>query len=232
MEATQPDDLFWHTAYTAHGSTVLAFLRRRVSHEEAEDVLQETFVRAIRAGTFRGDHGQARAYLMSAARHVLINHLRRPRLVVAAADVAPQARTEDQGDALAAAPSADATPEQNAARNAFSRRLDSVLAKLKENYRRAFELAVLQQHSYAEVARLTGWSLPQVKINVYRARKRVIEDLGDVLPEAGQRNTAPEAGQRNAAPEAGQRNAVPEAGQRNAAPEAGQRKNRSEPGGR
>ncbi len=185
MEATQPDDSFWHTAYTAHGSEVLAFLRRRVGHQEAEDVLQETFVRAIRAGTFRGDHDQARAYLMSAARHVLINHLRRPRLVVAAADVAPQTRAENQGDALAATPSTDATPEENAARNAFSRRLDGVLARLKENYRQAFELAVLQQHSYAEVAQLTGWSLPQVKINVYRARKRVIEGLDDHLPEPG-----------------------------------------------
>ncbi len=231
MEATQPDDAFWHAAYTAHGSQVLAFLRRRVGREEAEDVLQETFVRAIRAGTFRGDHGQARAYLMSAARHVLINHLRRPRLVVAAADAAP-ARIEGGGDALTVAPSPDATPEENATHSAFSRRLEGVLAKLRDNYRRAFELAVLQQYSYAEVAQLTGWSPAQVKINVYRARKRVIEDLGDVLPEAGQRNTVPEAGQRNTAPEAGQRNTAPKAGQRNTVPEAGQRNTAPEPRGR
>ena len=231
MEATQPDDAFWHAAYTAHGSDVLAFLRRRVSREEAEDVLQETFVRAIRAGTFRGDHGQARAYLMSAARHVLINHLRRPRLVVAAADAAP-AQTENGSDALTTASSPDATPEENAARSAFSRRLEGVVAKLRDNYRRAFELAVLEQHSYAEVAQMTGWSLPQVKINVYRARKRVIEDLGDVLPEAGQRNPVPEAGQRNPVPEAGQRKTVLEAGRRKTVPEAGRRKTVPEPGGR
>ncbi len=194
MAATQPDDAFWHTAYTAHGSAVLAFLRRRVSHEEAEDVLQETFVRAIRAGSFRGDHDQARAYLMSAARHVLINRLRRPRLVVAAGDVASPARTENVDDAVASAPSPDATPEENATRNAFSRKLDSVLAQLKDNYRQAFELAVIQQHSYAEVAGLTGWSLAQVKINVYRARKRVIEGLREVPPKAGKRNNVPEAG--------------------------------------
>lgn len=185
VEAPQPDDSFWHTAYTAHGPAVLAFLRRRVGHEEAEDVLQETFIRAIRAGTFRGDHGNARAYLMSTARHVLINHLRRPRLVVAAADAALPTRTESGGDALAAVPSEDASPEENAAWSAFSRRLDGEIAKLKESYRQAFELAVLQQYSYAEVAQLTGWSLAQVKINVYRARKRVIEGLSEYLPEPG-----------------------------------------------
>ena len=179
MQATQPDDSFWHAAYTAHGSQVLAFLRRRVSHEEAEDVLQETFVRAIRSGTFRGEQGEARAYLMSAARHVLINRFRRPRLVVAAADVAPRAWAEKEGDALAAMPSPDASPEENAAQSAFRRRLRRVLANLRDNYRQAFELAVVQQHSYAEVARLTGWSLAQVKINVYRARKHVIKGLND-----------------------------------------------------
>ena len=199
MTATQTDDTFWHATYTAHGAAVLAFLRRRMSHDEAEDVLQETFVRAIRAGTLRGDGGNARAYLMSAARHELINRLRRPRLVVAAADVASRAQREEEGDALAAVPSQDATPEDNADHSAFNRRLVAVLAKLKENYRQAFELAVLQQHSYAEVARLTGWSLPQVKINVYRARKRVIEGL-DV---AGQPSIAPETGQRKQLPESG-----------------------------
>ena len=135
--------------------------------------------------TYRGDHDNARAYLMSAARHVLINHLRRPRLVVAAADIAHPVRAEKEGDALAAMPSQDATPEQNAARSAFTQRLDSVLATLKDNYRQAFELAVLQQHSYAEVAQQTGWSMPQVKINVYRARKRVIEGLKTHLPKPG-----------------------------------------------
>lgn len=196
MEAThtQTDDTFWHTAYTDHGSAVLAFLRRRVSHEEAEDVLQETFVRAIRAGTFRGDRGSARAYLMSAARHELINRFRRPRLVVAAADVAPRQSMEREGDALAAMPSTDATPEENATRGAFNQRLAKVLTELKDNYRQAFELAVIQQHSYAEVAGITGWSLPQVKINVYRARKRVIKGLQEVAPEAGQSNKVSETG--------------------------------------
>ena len=77
------------------------------------------------------------------------------------------------------------TPEDNAAWSAFRKRLDQVLEGLRETYRQAFELAVVQQRSYAEIGQLTGWSPAQVKINVYRARKRVIEGLADYLPDRG-----------------------------------------------
>lgn len=181
VEAAAHDDAFWHAAYCSHAPAVLAFLRRRMEREEAEDVLQETFVRAIRAGSYRGDDRNARAYLMATARHVLINRLRRPRLVVAAGDLTAEAGR----DALCEAPSGEASPEEDAAWGAFRRRLCDVLAELKERYRQAFELGVLQQRSYAEVAAVTGWSLPQVKINVYRARRRVIQGLADYLPDPG-----------------------------------------------
>jgi DNA-directed RNA polymerase specialized sigma24 family protein len=49
-------------------------------------------------------------------------------------------------------------------------------------HRKAFELAILDKMPYREIARLTGWSISQVKINVYRARKRTIEGLAEVLP--------------------------------------------------
>ena len=57
------------------------------------------------------------------------------------------------------------------------------LVPTNEAHRRAFQLAIAEQHSYADVARQTGWSLSQVKINVYRARKRLIAGLRDYLPQ-------------------------------------------------
>jgi len=160
---------------------VLAFLRRRLPPEEAEDVLQETFVRAIRAGTARAD-GNVRAYLLTTAKNVLINRLRRPRLVVAAGDEAGGAEASEEERLSRHARSPD-NPERDAAWSAFRHRLGALLKELPEPHRRAFQLAVAEQRSYAEVAGLTGWSLPQVKINVYRARKRLIAGLGDYLPQ-------------------------------------------------
>ncbi len=172
---------FWRLAYDSHGPTVLGFLRRRMVGDEAEDVLQETFVRAIRAGSFeRG--GNLRAYLLTTARHVMINRLRRPRLVVSSDRLARGTAGDEDEDPLQEVAGDAASPEQDAAWSAFRGRLDKALAKLPPAHRQAFELAILEQHSYAEIAQMTGWSPSQVKINIYRARQRVIAELADYLP--------------------------------------------------
>lgn len=175
VAAAAHNDDFWHDAYREHAPAVLAFLRRRIGAQEAEDVLQETFVRAIRADSFRAG-GNARAYLLSTARHLLINRGRRPRRVF----------SEDAlggfENPLDSVPGSGASPEEDTAWRAFEKRLASALDELADAHRRAFELAVLEQRSYAEVAATAGWSLPQVKINVYRARKRLTELLAEDLP--------------------------------------------------
>lgn len=48
----------------------------------------------------------------------------------------------------------------------------------------AFEAAVMNQLSYAEVAEQHGCSLEKVKTDVYRARKHVMERLSAVLRPA------------------------------------------------
>jgi RNA polymerase sigma-70 factor (ECF subfamily) len=155
----------------------MSFLVRRLGRrEDAEDLLQETFVRAIRSGSF-DESGNLRAYLMRIAHNLMVNRLRRPRLVVPA-ETEEEATFEDVA-------AGGASPEQDAVWSAFRRRLAGVLAAMSEAHRRAFELGVLEGRPYAEVAELTGWSLSQVKINIFRARKRVVEELRDHLPPAG-----------------------------------------------
>jgi RNA polymerase sigma-70 factor, ECF subfamily len=178
---------FWQAAYEAHAPAVLAFLGRRLpSRDEAEDLLQETFVRAIRAGNAREE--QLRYYLLTTARHLLVNRLRRPRLVVAADELAARRGrgrdAADPGEALEAVADTAASPERNAAWSGFRAGLTRAVAGLSPDLRLAFQLAVVERHPYADVMRLTGWSLPQVKTNVFRARQRVIAALGDRLEDA------------------------------------------------
>jgi RNA polymerase sigma factor (sigma-70 family) len=69
---------FWRQAYEAHGPAVLAFLPSRArSREDAEDLLQETFVRAIRAGGGLRDSGRIRPYLFTIPHNLLRNVRRR-----------------------------------------------------------------------------------------------------------------------------------------------------------
>ncbi len=170
---------FWREVYGSHATTVLTFLERRLGNrEEAEDLLQETFVRAIRAQSFQRD-GNVRAYLLRIAQNLLINRYRRPRLIEPFADADQEAQCSSSG----------ASPEENAIQSGLRQQVDQVVAGMSDEHRLAFELGVIEQYAYKEIAELTGWSLPQVKVRIHRARRRVIDALGDQL-DAVQRSTS------------------------------------------
>jgi RNA polymerase sigma-70 factor (ECF subfamily) len=178
-EAIEQDPGFWRAAYQSHAPAVLAFLRHRLGRrEDAEDLLQETFVRAIRSGSFDGDN--LRGYLLRTAHNLWVNRQRRPRLVVPA----PRTGLGEKDDPFGEVPAEAASPEQEASWSAFRKELQRVLAGLSEPHRRAFELGALEQRSYGEIVEITGWTLPQVKVNLYRARKRIIEELREHFPQA------------------------------------------------
>ena len=168
---------FWMTTYEEHGSAVMAFLASRTGRRDvAEDLLQETFVRAIRARPTLPDPTGVRSYLFTTAHHLLLSRHRRKQ---------PFLFSEaSKGDAIALEQMADddaPSPESAADLSRFEDRLHVVLAKLKPAYREAFQLAVLQQKAYSEIASEQDWTLAQVKTNVHRARKQVIAALGDLL---------------------------------------------------
>ncbi len=172
METVQTNGTaFWHEAYQLHGPSVLAFLRSRTrSRDDAEELLQETFVRVMRAGADLPDQGRARAYLFTTAHNLARNHWRRMRVspLIAGGVETDVADTD--------------TADTRARLRALFERLERLLEGLAPAHRTAFQLGVLDRLAYREIAERTGWSLAQVKINVYRARRKVVEGLGDLLP--------------------------------------------------
>jgi len=65
--------------YEEHRSEVLRLLRRRLDAERAEDAYQETFLRALQAYR-RLEHGEhLRAWILTIARNVAVDTLRRTR---------------------------------------------------------------------------------------------------------------------------------------------------------
>jgi RNA polymerase sigma factor (sigma-70 family) len=166
---------FWETAFHRHGSEVLAYLARRLDRrEDAEDLLQETFVRVIRARQGLRDAGKVRSYLFTTAHHLLINHLRRLRVALSEVETREMLRRT-----LAGAPDGERGVRARELRD----RLAAVVESMTTPERRAFELGVLQRKPYDEIAAKLGWSRSQVKVNVYRARKRAMNGLRGLLDE-------------------------------------------------
>jgi RNA polymerase sigma-70 factor (ECF subfamily) len=169
---------YWQSAYRDHGPAVLAYLASRIRRDEAEDLLQETFVRAIRATGSLRDEQKLRPYLLTIAHNLMVNNVRRRRTPLFS-----ELPSTDDGRSEIDQQASDATsPEEEANLNRLEDRLHSALESMPLEHRLAFEHAVLLQEPYRDIARATGWSLAKVKINVYRARRKAVESLREFLP--------------------------------------------------
>jgi len=142
--------------FRAHWSLVRGYLLRRTGDPAtAEELAQETFYRATRAFLgWRG--GSPVAWLLSIARNVLIDEVRRGRtlLPLPEALVDPPAEREDAMD------------------------VHEVLAELPASQRQLLELVYVHGYSHAETAAILGSSEGSVKTGVWRARssfKRLYE---------------------------------------------------------
>lgn len=175
---TRPDarsEESWQAAYRSERPALLGFLRRQVRDDAlAEDLLQETFVRAIRSGRAAEEPERLRSYLFTIARHLVVDHWRRPQAL-------PLPEGDEGSAGAGIEDSAAESPEAGARRRSLERRLAAAVAALPDRYRTAFRMAAVEQRSYREIGAANGWTLDQVRVNVHRARRRLIEELGDAL---------------------------------------------------
>lgn len=130
---------------------------------DAQDVLQEAVVRAIRfIDGFRGDN--ARAWLLQIVRNTCFSWLKdnRPAELIAF----------DDADAVLheiAAPAADEPPAV-AVRNADRQRINAAIAALPVAYREVLVLRELEDFSYKEIARIADIPMGTVMSRLARAR--------------------------------------------------------------
>ena len=136
--------------------------------DEAEDVVQEAYVRAYRAfGGFRGD--AMRPWLLAIVRNEAYRALRKKRrahsVLALSADLDP-GEAVDADDVPSAAPSAEALLVAAEERE----QLFAALATLPHAYREAVVLRDLEGLSYAEIAEVAGIALGTVMSRLSRAR--------------------------------------------------------------
>ena len=153
---------------------VLHFLRHRGGTADAEDLLQETFIRVYTGlGRYRGPWRFA-TWLFTIARRVSINHHRRTRAAPARYD----------GEAIHEAVSADLGPAETAARGDGRRYLWARAAEvLSEAQWTALWLHYVEDMPTRQVAAVLGCSRVAVKTMIFRARKKLMPLVHELGPE-------------------------------------------------
>lgn len=153
-------------------------LRMVRDRDDAEDLTVETFVNAYKHwGRFRGE-ARVSTWLHQIAYNNCKNHFkqkdrRRDREPISLDD----AIETDGGELTREVADWRAAPERLLLEGELAQRTQEAVDALPEEYRTVLVLALQEDLSYEEIARITGLSLPAVKTRLHRARNRVKQRL-------------------------------------------------------
>jgi RNA polymerase sigma-70 factor (ECF subfamily) len=192
MEAIPPDEELVRRAVAGddaalelivhrHMPAVLSYARSKL-HDQgaAEDVVQETFVKADRnLASFRHE-ASLRWWLTRICERCCLDHHRRRR--------EPTTVSIDDTERVLSLVSAVAAQEhQDQQRDAALRsRLQEEISRLSQDQREAFVLVHVHGHSREEAADLLGIPSSTMRDRVAKARRHLAEKLGDYRTKAGE----------------------------------------------
>ena len=144
-------------AWRAHEGELRAYLRHRAgSHELAEDLVQEVFVKALRHRAAFCALDNPRAWLFAVARHALIDQLR----VLHPSEPLPDDLQDDTCDGIEAI-------------DALAECIPKVMQTLSAADAAILKACDLDGQTVAEFAQAHALSLPAAKARLLRARQRL-----------------------------------------------------------
>ena len=160
----------------------MALLR---NHADAEEITQDTFVRAHRGlGAFRGDSSLAtwlHRIAVNLARNRYWYFFRRRRHATLSLDAAVGADGDATFADLVAAGTPD--PSQESSRNEFMEKVETCMDRLEPSHRRILAMRSVQDRSYEDIAAELGTNVGTVKSRIARARERLRQQLAHECPE-------------------------------------------------
>lgn len=150
--------------------------------EDAAEVVQEAFLRAYRALKRLNEPSRFGPWLMRIVSNLSLN-ARRSRKSAAALTLEEERGTEGvtsgEGEPVVAA----FGPDMEAQGREMQQALDAALAELPEKQRLSLVLFTIEGWAQKDIAEHLECSIENVKWNVFQARKKLRERLGNLLDE-------------------------------------------------
>jgi len=172
--ACQGDQEAFRLIFERYSRPLISFIYDQVSNRElAEELTQETFVRAYRGLHTLRTETKLSTWLFGIAKNVARESLRarvrddrhvdlEDRLVL---------NLSDRGPVLV----------KQLLNKELNEVIQNSLALLDEDKRLVFTLKVFQQCSYEEIAEITGFSIPKLKTDLHRARTEMRRRVGSYV---------------------------------------------------
>src|SRR5438552_3166637 len=149
--------------FERYSRPLISFVYDQVGNRElAEELTQETFVRAYRSLRTLREETKLSTWLFGIAKNVARESLRARRRTNQHVDLDDKLvlNLSDRGP----------VPVKQLLNKELNEVIQNSLALLDEDKRLVFTLKVFQQCSYEEIAEITGFSIPKLKTDLHRAR--------------------------------------------------------------
>ncbi|OAX64576.1 RNA polymerase subunit sigma-70 [Xanthomonas translucens pv. arrhenatheri] len=164
----------WTQMFAQHGPVLRGFFVRRGANEDAEDMVQETYLRLLRAHQQQGEAiANPEAYLYTVALNLAREQAaRRKQAPLRIEELEQFSQLLAAGDDV----------EDTAQRQQRQQRLQALLAGLPERTRAVLVMQYRDGLSYKQIAERMGVSAHMVKKHVVRglsACRRALADSGD-----------------------------------------------------
>jgi RNA polymerase sigma-70 factor (ECF subfamily) len=162
------DELAFRLYFRRWAPPLGRFLNRVAgSRETAEDLLQETFLRVLRAAPRYTPHGSPRAWVYRIAANLAYSHWRQRKRAPGLQPIKAEAAV------------APRDPECENLRRAWMSEAGAAVGRLPENHRLVFLLKVDQGLTYEEVAAVLGCPTGTAKSRFHHAVRRLRDALRD-----------------------------------------------------
>ena len=146
-----------------YADRVLRFIAKNISNKaEAKDVVQNAF-EILWKNHAKIDFAKAKSYLFSVSRNNMIDGIRKMKRI-------------EHSEILPETPVLCVTQEQTD----IKALLEQALAQLPENQRSIVLLRDYEGYAYKEIAEILNMSETQVKVYLFRARKKLKQYLGSI----------------------------------------------------
>ncbi|APH04562.1 RNA polymerase sigma factor SigX [Bacillus weihaiensis] len=149
------------------------------SREQAEDLVQEVYIRVLKSYNKFEGRSSEKTWLISIARHVAIDWFRKQKTL--------KQRIFDKfdWDQQQVVDHTQPLPEEFAIQNEQIKKIYQSLNACSLDQRTVIILRYIQDLSISETAEVLGWTVSKVKTTQHRAIKHLKKDMENTLNEEG-----------------------------------------------